>query len=189
MAGLHFASALSSAALAIGLALPQPLLAQSRVPTQSIDPFGQEVTMTARPIVYVAGTGTWDAALETLTGAFKRLDAYLDKAGLKASGPAMTIYTATTNTDFKFEAAVPLAAPPKAPPDHDILVGESPSGRALKFVHRGTFRDLGQTYEAIANFFDARGLDIKGVLIEEYVTDLASAPDTKLLVNVLVPPR
>jgi effector-binding domain-containing protein len=189
MAGFRFAPILGAAAMAFGLALPQPLLAQSRIPTQSIDPFGQEVTMTARPIVYVAGSGTWDAALETLTDAFRRLDTYLDKAGLKASGPPMTIYTATTNTDFKFEAAVPLATPPKAPPDRDVQVGESPSGRALKFVHRGTFRDLGQTYEAIANFFDAKGLDIKGILIEEYVTELASAPETKLVVNVLVPPR
>jgi effector-binding domain-containing protein len=189
MTGFHLAPVWSAAALAIGLAWSLPLSAQTRLPTQPIDAFGQEVVLPARPIVYVAGSGTWDAALETLTGAFKRVGAYVDKAGLKASGPPMTIYTATTNTDFKFEAAVPLAEAPKAPSERDIMVGESPSGKALKFVHRGTFRDLGQTYEAIANFFDAKGLDIKGVLIEEYVTDLASAPETKLVVNVFVPPR
>jgi effector-binding domain-containing protein len=189
MAEFRLAPILGVAALTIGLAWSGPLLAQARVTTQSIDPFGQEVTMAAKPIVYVAGSGTWEGALETLTGAFKRLGAYLDKAGLKPSGPPMTIYTATTNNDFKFEAAVPLAAAPKTPPDRDVQVGESPGGRALKFVHRGTFRDLSQTYEAIANFFDAKGLDIKGVLIEEYVTDLTSEPETKLVVNVLVPPR
>jgi effector-binding domain-containing protein len=189
MAGFRFGPVLGVFALAFGLALPQPLLAQSRITTQSIDPFGQEVTLSAKPIVYVAGSATWDNALATLTEAFKKVGAYLDKASLKPAGPAMTIYTATTNTDFKFQAAVPLAAPPKAPSDRDIQVGESPAGRALKFVHRGTFRDLGQTYEAIANYFDAKGLDIKGILIEEYVTDLASAPETKLVVNVFVPPR
>jgi effector-binding domain-containing protein len=189
MAGFRFAPVLGVLTLAFGLALPQPLFAQSRIATQSIDPFGQEVTLSAKPIVYVAGSATWDNALPTLTEAFKKVGAYLDKTGLKPAGPAMTIYTSTTNTDFKFQAALPLAAPPKAPADRDIQVGESPAGRALKFVHRGTFRDLGQTYEAIANYFDAKGLDIKGILIEEYVTDLASAPETKLVVNVFVPPR
>jgi effector-binding domain-containing protein len=189
MTGFRPAPVWSAIGLAVGLTWSLPLLAQTRLPTQPIDAFGQEVILAARPIVYVTGSGTWEGALETLTGAFKRLGAYLDKAGLKASGPALTIYTATTNTDFKFEAAVPLSAPPRAPADRDIMVGESPSGRALKFVHRGTFHDLSQTYEAIANFFDAKGLDIKGVLIEEYMTGLASEPETKLVVNVFVPPR
>ena len=41
----------------IGFAGPQPALAQTRVPTQSIDPFGQEVKLSAKTIVYVVGLG------------------------------------------------------------------------------------------------------------------------------------
>src|SRR5580704_15658582 len=81
---LRLAPLLLMAALAIGSAAPQPLLAQTRVPTQSIDPFGQETTLAAKTIVYVAGSGTWDKAFATLQDAFKKLDAYLDQAGLKA---------------------------------------------------------------------------------------------------------
>jgi effector-binding domain-containing protein len=173
--------------LLIGLAGAQTLLAQTRVPTQSIDPFGQETTLPAKTIVYVAGSGTWDHAFGTLLDAFKKVDAYLDKAGIRAAGPDMTVYTSTSDTGFNFEAAVPLAEPPKDPPGGDIAVGKSPEGRALKFVHRGSYEDLSQTYEAITNYLDEKGLDAKDLLIEEYVTDPVTSPADKLVVNVFVP--
>ena len=66
----------------------------------------------------------------------------------------MTIYTATDDTGFQFEAAVPIAAAPADPPKGDIAVGEAPSGKALKFVHRGSYDAMDSTYEAITNFLD-----------------------------------
>lgn len=171
----------------IALALPQPALAQKHVTTQSIDPFGQEMRLAPKPIVYISGSGTWDKAYGTLVEAFKKVSAYLDGAGLKAAGPAMTIYTSTDDTGFEFQAAVPLAEPPRETPAGAIKVGQSPEGRALKFVHRGTYEEMNQTYEAIINYLDEKGLDAKDLLIEEYLTDLGTTPERKLVVNVFVP--
>jgi effector-binding domain-containing protein len=183
---------LAIAAVMIGFGSPQHALAQRPVTTQSIDPFGQELKLAPKTIVYVAGSGTWDKVYDTLIDAFKRLNAYLDGAGLKAAGPAMTIYTATDDTGFDFKAAIPLAEPPKSPPNlspsgRGIAVGQSPDGKALKFVHRGSYDEIAQTYEAITNFLDEKGLDAKDLLIEEYLTDLVTAPQDKLVVNVFVP--
>jgi effector-binding domain-containing protein len=180
---------LAIAAVLIGLGSPQHALAQRPVTTQSIDPFGQELKLTPKTIVYVAGSGTWDKVYDVLIDAFKKLNAYLDGAGLKASGPAMTIYTSTDDTGFDFKAAIPLAEPPKGPPGRGIAVGQSPDGKVLKFVHRGSYDEIAQTYEAITNFLDERGLDAKDLLIEEYLTDLVTAPQDKLVVNVFVPLR
>jgi effector-binding domain-containing protein len=176
-----------AAAVMIGLGWPQQGLAQTKVPTQSIDPFGQEVKLAARPIVYLAGSGTWDKAYDTLIEAFKKVGAYLDAAGLKAAGPAMTIYTSTDDTGFDFKAAIPLAEPPKTAPAPDIAIGQSPDGKVQKFVHRGSYDEMNQTYEAITNYLDEKGLDAKDLLIEEYVTDLVSSPQDVLVVNVFVP--
>jgi len=178
---------LAVAAVVIGCGWPRQVPAQKPVTTQSIDPFGQEVRLAARTIVYVSGSGTWDKAYDTLVEAFKKLGAYLDSAGLKASGPAMTIYTSTDDTGFDFKAAIPLAEPPKSPPGRAIAVGQSPDGKVLKFVHRGSYDDMNQTYEAITNYLDEKGLDAKDLLIEEYVTDLVNSPEDMLVVNVLVP--
>jgi effector-binding domain-containing protein len=165
MSRCRLAPLLAIAAVMIGLGWPQLGLAQTPVPTQSIDPFGQEVNLTAKTIVYVAG------------------------AGLKASGPAMTIYTSTDDTGFDFKAAIPVAEAPKSPPGKEIAVGQSPDGKMLKFVHRGSYDEMNQTYEAITNFLDEKGLDAKDLLIEEYLTDLVTSPQEMLVVNVLVPLR
>jgi effector-binding domain-containing protein len=189
MLGCRLASLLAIVAVMIGLGWPQYALAQKPVATESIDPFGQDVRLSAKTIVYIAGSGTWDKAYDTLVDAFKKLGAYLNGAGLTAAGPAMTIYTSTDDTGFDFKAAIPVAEPPKSPPKGGITVGQSPDGKVLKFVHRGSYDELNQTYEAITNFLDEKGLDAKDLLIEEYQTDLVTTPQDKLVVNVFVPLR
>src|SRR5208282_6767995 len=107
-------------------------------PAEARDPFGEDTTLTAKPIVYLKGVGTWDNAYDTITNSFKTLKAYIEKEGLKADGPAMTIFTSTDDSGFQFQAAIPIAEPPKNPPHGDIMVGTSPQGHALKIVHRGS---------------------------------------------------
>jgi effector-binding domain-containing protein len=186
-----------SVMVASALPAPQPAWAQTPPitpakpdtppnPTEPGDAFGEDTTLTAKPIVFVKGTGTWDNAFETITGAFKRLKAYVDKEGLKTDGLAMTIFTSTDDTGFQYQAALPLTEQPKNPPRGDISVGQSPEGRALKFVHRGSYDALDNTYEAITNYLDEKRLEAKDMFIEQYVTDPATTPQDKLVVNVLV---
>jgi hypothetical protein len=75
-------------------------------PPQSSDPFGEDTTLTAKPIVFLKGTGTWDKAFDTITAALKKLKAYVEKEGLTADGQPMTIFTATDDTGFQFQAAI-----------------------------------------------------------------------------------
>jgi effector-binding domain-containing protein len=165
---------------------PAPI-APEGIETKPGDPFGVPVTLTAKPIVYAKGSGTWDKAFATISGALKKVEAYTAKAGLKADGLPMTIFLATDDHGFDYEAAIPLAAPPKDPPHGEIAAGESPDGHALKFVHRGSYESLDDTYEAITNYLDDKKLESKNVLIEEYVTDPATADEKNLVVNVFVP--
>jgi effector-binding domain-containing protein len=157
------------------------------VPVQSGDPFGDEVTLEAKTIVYAKGTATWETAFETLVNAFKSVDAFLDKQGIKSSGPALIIYTQTDDTGFQFQAAKPVAAEPKTPPRGDIALGKSPAGKTLKFVHRGSYDSMDTTYEAITNNLDEKRLEAQDLFIEEYVTDPVTTPEDKLVVNIYVP--
>jgi effector-binding domain-containing protein len=207
----RFALCLGVAAVAVAMmpAAPQPSWAQTPPPAatspaptpapapnpapppqattpDSTEPFGEDVTLTAKPIVYVKGSGTWDTAFDTITSSFKKLKTYLDKEGLKGDGLQMTIFTATDDTGFQYQAAVPLAEPPKTPPRGDILVGQSPEGHALKFIHHGSYDDLDNTYEAITNYLDDKRLEAKDMFIEEYVTDPVTADPNKLTVDVFV---
>jgi effector-binding domain-containing protein len=148
---------------------------------------GEEMTLTAKTIVYVQGGGNWDTAYETLVEAFKTLYAFLDKEGVKPAGPSMTIYTDTDDTGFKFQAGVPVAEAPKITPRGDIAVGTSPAGRSFKFVHQGAYDAMDTVYEAITDFLDRRKLEARDLFVEEYVTDPVKTPEDKLVIHVIVP--
>ena len=165
---------------------PAPAPTETTKP-QGSDPFGEEVTLAPKTIIFMNGNATWDTAFETLIDAFKQLNTVLERQGLKPDGPSMTIYTSTDDTGFSFQAAVPLAEEPQNPPHGDIAVGKSPSGRALKFVHRGSYDSMDSTYEAITNYLDEQRLEAKDLFIEEYATDPVSTPEDQLVITVLVP--
>ena len=156
-------------------------------PLQPGDAFGEQVTLPERTIVYMKGYSKWDSAFDTLVAAFKSLHEYLDKQDVKPVGPAITIYTQTDDAGFSFQAALPVAQAPKDPPKGDISVGPGPSGKALKFVHRGSYDAMDSTYEAITNYLDDKRLEAKDLFIEEYATDPVSSDPNKLVVNVFVP--
>lgn len=165
-----------------------PVAAQApSAATSPDDPFGEEVVLKQQPIVYYAGSGLWSSALETLQGAFKTVNAAMQKAGIKSAGPAMTIYTATDDTGFQFQAAVPVAQAPGAPPGGDVKVGMAPVGKALKFVHRGSYDSMDATYDAITNYLDEKQLEAMDLFIERYMKDLITTPEDDLVIEIYVP--
>jgi effector-binding domain-containing protein len=168
-------------AQAPGLSLPPPVTATPN------DPFGDEVMMTETTIIYFAGSGLWDSAFETIVSAFKSVYGALDKLGVKPNGAPMTIYTATDDTGFQFQAAVPVAQAPATPPSGDIKVGKSPTGKALKFVHRGSYDAMDTTYEAITNYLDEKRLEAKDLFVEQYMKDPLTTPEDDLVIEVYVP--
>ena len=162
-----------------GISSPSPL--------QPGDAFGETVTLPERTVVSIKGRSNWDNAFETLVDAFKSLNEYLAKAGLKPNGSFLTIYTETDDTGFSFLAAAPIAKAPANLPKGDIAVGQAPAGKALKFVHRGSYDAMDSTYEAITNYLDEKQLDAKDLFIEEYTTDPVKSDPNKLVINVYVP--
>ena len=166
---------------------PPPGAEPSPSPLKPGDAFGLEVLLPEQTMVYLKGHTNWDTAFDTLVESFKTLHAFMDKEGIKASGPAMTIYTQTDETGFQFQAAYPIAQAPANPPKGDIAIGPAPSGKALKFVHRGSYDAMDTTYEAITNYLDDHQLDAKDLFIEEYTTDPVTSNQDKLVIDVFVP--
>ncbi len=66
-------------------------------------------------------------------------------------------------------------------------MGKSPEGKALKFVHRGSYDNMDNTYEAITNHLDDKKLEAKDTFIEEYMTDPLKTEEDNLVINVYVP--
>jgi effector-binding domain-containing protein len=163
-----------------------PVTAATPAPVQTADPFGLETTLEPRKVVMVKGTANWDSAFDTLIDAFKALNTLLDKQGIKHAGNAMIVYTSTDDTGFTFLAEIPVDQDPQKLPK-DMSIGKSPEGKALKFVHRGSYDNMDNTYEAITNHLDDKKLEAKDTFIEEYLTDPLKTAEDKLVINVFVP--
>ncbi len=173
---------------------PAPTPAPAPIPAppspralQPADAFGEEVTLTAKTMVLAKGAATWDTAFDSLVGSFKTVLAALEKQGIKPSGPPMTIYTATDDTGFEYMAGFPVAEAPKGPLPADIVVGKSPEGRALKYIHRGSYDAMDSTYEAITNNLEEKKLEARDLFAEQYVTDPLTTPEDNLVIEIYVP--
>ena len=153
---------------------------------QTADPFGEEITLAPKTVVIVKGTANWDTAFDTLVDSLKSLSALLDKQGIKRAGNSMIVYTSTDDTGFTYLAEIPVEQEPKTL-GKDMSIGKSPEGKALKFVHRGSYDNMDNTYEAITNHLDDKKLEAKDTFIEEYITDPLKTEEDKLVINVYVP--
>ena len=166
---------------------PPPPAPKAATPAPNKDTSGVDVTLTPRTIIYMKGNGSWDNALETLQDAFKSVYAFLDKQGIARTGPPMTIYTEFDDTNFTFQAAVPIAEQPKDPPKGDMAVGQTPGGKALRFAYKGSFHQMEDTiYNAIPEYLDEKQLESSGTFIEEYQTDPVTTPEDQFDISIFV---
>jgi len=165
---------------------PAPAPPPPAASVQAADPFGEEFTLEAKKVVVMKGTANWDAAFDTLIDSFKALTVLLDKQGIKATGNSMIVYTSTDDIGFTFLAQIPVDQDVKNL-TKDMSMGKSPEGKALKFVHRGSYDNMDNTYEAITNHLDDKKLEAKDTFIEEYLTDPLKTAEDKLVINVFVP--
>jgi effector-binding domain-containing protein len=163
-----------------------PATPPAAAPVQTADPFGDQITLTPKTVVIVRGNAAWDSAFDTLIDSFKSLSALLDKQGIKPAGNSMIVYTSTDDAGFTFLAEIPVEQDPKNL-TKDMSIGKSPDGKALKFVHRGSYDNMDNTYEAITNHLDDKKLEAKDTFIEEYITDPLKTAEDKLVINVYVP--
>jgi len=102
------------------------------------------------------------------------------------AGNPMIVYTSTDDTGFTYLAEFPIDQAPKNLTEN-MSIGKSPEGKALKFVHRGSYDNMDNTYEAITNHLDDKKLEAKDTFIEEYITDPLKTAEDKLVINVYVP--
>ncbi|ABD05069.1 transcription activator, effector binding [Rhodopseudomonas palustris HaA2] len=169
---------------------PPPAAEAPAVPpvskVQSADPFGEEITLEPKTAVILKGKANWDNAFESLIEAFKSVTALLAKQGIKSNGNPMIVYTSTDDNGFTFQAEIPVPEAPKNLPQ-TMSMGTTPDGKALKFVHRGSYDNMDNTYEAITNHLDEKKLEAKDTFVEEYTTDPLTTAEDKLVINVYVP--
>jgi effector-binding domain-containing protein len=143
--------------------------------------------LTPRPVAYVSAKAEWENGFKTVLGEIAKVDAAIKKAGLTPAGHPFALFVATDDKSFQFEAMVPIAEKPEAMElSGGVKLGESPSGKAMKFLHRGAYDDIDSTYDLITAFLDEKGLESQNRFIEEYLTDTTEPDDANLEADIYV---
>ncbi|MGH6847440.1 MAG: GyrI-like domain-containing protein [Methylocella sp.] len=141
----------------------------------------------SRPVAFTSASAEWKDGFKSVVSEIAKVNAAIKKAGLTPAGHPFALFLATDDKSFQFEAMVPLAGKPEGKELSDgVKIGESPSGKAIKFLHRGAYDDIDSTYDLITAFLDEKGLESQDRFIEEYLTDTTEPDDPNLEADIYV---
>jgi effector-binding domain-containing protein len=163
--------------------------AQPAQPAQSGEgSTGESVDLSARPFAYVEGKADRDEIYSAILSSLSTVKHDMDKANLAPAGRPLAVFVESDDTGFKYHAGYPLAAAPegKASLSDAVKIGETPSGKAMRFEHQGAYSDIDATYDAITAYLDDKGIDAQDSFIEEYANDVKDPDDPTLQVNIYV---
>jgi effector-binding domain-containing protein len=146
------------------------------------------VDLPARPFAYVEGKADRDEIYSAILGSLGLVKRDMDKAGVVPGGRPLAVFVESDETGFKYHAGYPLEAVPegKSSLSEAVKIGQTPSGKAMRFEHQGAYADIDATYDAITAYLDEKGVDAQDSFIEEYANDVKDADDPTLQVNIYV---
>ena len=135
--------------------------------------------------------------------AFRTLKGFIEQHRLTPAPPPRAIYSAHGPEGTEFTVAMPIAPPAPAsapatgaPEGGSASIGTLPGARALRFLHRGPYRDMTATYQKITQFMQERGMLQSEAdwanympMWEEYMNDPRSTPEEELITNIYLPVR
>ena len=145
----------------------------------------EEVTAEAQPILFVSTSSAQsdEAVARALGAAFAEISRFMAARGLERVGMPMSIIRSRNENGFQFDAAIPVARSNIDPPGN-IKAGWSPSGEAIRVVHKGAYSSIAETYRKAASYMAVRGVGQGGVSWEHYITDPGSTPEDQLITHI-----
>jgi effector-binding domain-containing protein len=95
------------------------------------------------------------------------VEQYMEKLGIRPSGPSFGIFHAYEPDHVDFQAGFPVAEPVEG--EGRIEAGEIPGGRVAVAVHEGPYDTIGEAHDALDAYVHDRGAH-RGSPREVYVT-------------------
>jgi effector-binding domain-containing protein len=133
------------------------------------------------------------AAIGTAVGAaFQKIDAFVKASAIATCGAPRVVYTEWSPNGVQFTAAVPVRDVPRGVVDTaDVSIASVPECTALRFVHRGPYREIRNTYDRIEAWLRERG-GIRTAadwaryspMWEEYLNDPATTREPDLVTRI-----
>lgn len=151
----------------------------------------QMVTVEPRPMAFADGVSSWDPAeiAQALGTAYSGVRAFMDQHDLEQAGPPIGVTRLATESEWHFEAGIPLSADPEMEPEEgaEVFIRDTYGGTVIRVIHVGPYSGLQETKDKIDAYIAVHDLKPNGYLWEEWVSDPGDTPEDRLITNICVP--
>lgn len=147
----------------------------------------EKTQVTAQNILFVttsSGQEPADIAI-AMAAAYAEISTFMSSSGIAMTGQPMAITSSWQDGGYEFDAAIPVDVTP-AVLSGNIQSGQSPSGPAVRAVHRGSYDEMMPTYEKLAAYMSAHGLRQGDVSWEHYITDPGVTSEQDMITYVYI---
>ena len=116
---------------------------------------------------------------------YQKLWAYVAQCGKQPVGAPYCKYTNGSDDFMKFdiELGVPVSEP--LPEKDGIYMAKTCEGKAITAMHKGTYKDIEQTYAPMMQYLAENNLESTGVYYDYYLNNPADTPESELLTKVV----
>jgi effector-binding domain-containing protein len=143
----------------------------------------------SQPMLYVTRKSTMapDEIGKAMADAFATLGKFIGQHGVPVVGPPLAIYHDYSKSGLVMDIGFPVMAPATGMAAGEIRAGETPSGKALKAVHRGAYDKLRETYDALGEQMKQAGIPMPAKSWEVYLTDPDTTPEAEQITEIFMP--
>lgn len=120
-----------------------------------------------------------------LAGAYHDISAFMARHDLERSAQPISLKRDRGQDRFRYEAAIPVQRA-EISVEEPVRWGRTPSGPALRVVHRGSYERLPVTYRKLTAWMAAHGLDHGDASWEQYVSDPAVTAEEERVTHIWV---
>lgn len=151
----------------------------------------EQVEMKPMPIAYLQTRSSKDEKeiAAAIGGAYAQILKAMGAQRLSQAAPPLTINTRWDESGYEFDAAIPLDKTPEGETlgNSPVKVRQSYSGKALKVVHKGPYRNMASTYDKLFAYAEACGFERNGPPWDQYVSDPGKTPEAELITHIYLP--
>ncbi len=151
----------------------------------------ETVNAESRPMVYVTRPSSMkpEEISNVMQEAFGVIGSFIGRTGIAPAGPPLAVYHDwdEASGSMQIDVGFPVSTTDAANVEGEVKAGMTPSGEALRAIHRGPYAKLRETYGALTAHMKEQGLPRPQVAWEVYVSDPDKTPEDELLTEIYMP--
>lgn len=147
----------------------------------------ERVDVAPHNILFVTTSSSQDPADigPAMAKAYAEISAFMNLYGIMMSAAPMAITRTWEEGRYEFDAAIPVDSIPDEL-SGNIKSGQSPAGPAVRAVHLGGHDQMMPTYEKLAAYMSAHGLNQGALSWEHYISDPGDTAEQDMITHIYI---